>query len=373
MKKFLSGAPSLSPRSAPMSRATPTRAPRKSFCSAMADSSTSLPIEYTVSMASTSSLNLRRAISVRSRCMRSWSEMMRMCSLSRFSSVRALVSSRSTSMRTLCSSRRARCSFDSCTSSRPASSSCRFRSSSTYSLRSRSFSFMRESSSVMSVSRDCTGMSRPTASLLTCSARRHASCSAVTSLWCAVRISSISFSRRADAPRSSCSTRFTLSTSSAISFSSASACLSCCLRSTSSLSYRRDASRRARYSGLPRMSSTSNLAMTVFPTSSVSASTPASTARAKVRTTKLPSCPRRRLLSTLTGSPITSRPSTPQMTSPTRTRPSLSAEPPLTMVLTYTLPSGSCWKKMPTPLMPGPAPVGWIDRESTESFDRTLE
>jgi hypothetical protein len=82
---------------------------------------------------------------------------------------------------------------------------------------------------------------------------------------------------------------------------------------------------RAKYSGDPRTSSTSNLAMTVVPIS-VAPSTPSaspSTARAKVSTTELPSCPRSRDRRTLTGSPITSRPSTPHITSPSLTRPAI--------------------------------------------------
>mmetsp|Transcript_26536 Transcript_26536/g.61485 ORF Transcript_26536/g.61485 Transcript_26536/m.61485 type:complete len:421 (+) Transcript_26536:1128-2390(+) len=374
MKKFWSRLPSpcwllaamLSPRG---SLGRLTRAPRKSFWSATADSSTSLPIPKTVSMASISSLNLRRAISVRSRCIRSCSDMILRCSLSLLSSALLLASSLSTSCLALCSSLLALCSLASCASSRPLSSSCLFRSSSTYSLRSLSFSFILASSSVMSPSLVCTGISLPTASLRTCSARRHASVSACVSLWWEFLMSSISFSLLADAPLSSWSTLLTLSTSSAISFSSASACLSCCRRSISSPSYLLEASSLARYSGLPLISSTSNLAITVPPTASASASV-LSTALAKVRTTNPPSCPSRRLRRTLTGSPMTSLPSTPQITSPTLTRPSLSADPPLTIVLTYTLPSGSCWKKIPTPLMWGPP---CMERDIIESLERTDE
>mmetsp|Transcript_2099 Transcript_2099/g.4788 ORF Transcript_2099/g.4788 Transcript_2099/m.4788 type:complete len:263 (-) Transcript_2099:338-1126(-) len=262
--------------------------------------------------------------------------MIRWYSISLRSSVLALASSRSTSNRAACSSRLARCSLESCASRRLASSSCRLRNSSTYSFRSLSFSFMRASSSDMSCSRDCTGARRPIASRLTVSARLQASVNAVVSRTCEARRSSNSFSRRAEAPRSSWSTRFTRSISSAISFSSPSVCLSCCRKSCISASYLRDWSIRAKYSGLPRRSSTSNLAMTVLPKvpSPDSPSVPASTARANVKTTALPSWPKRRLRRTLTGSPITSLPSTPHITSPTRTLPSLSADPPLTIVLT---------------------------------------
>mmetsp|Transcript_48850 Transcript_48850/g.122065 ORF Transcript_48850/g.122065 Transcript_48850/m.122065 type:complete len:239 (-) Transcript_48850:44-760(-) len=213
-----------------------------------------------------------------------------------------------------------------------------------YSLRSLSFSFCLLSSSARSASLCCSGCSCVSASLLPPSAFLRFSLSCESSRAFSCCSSSSSLSRICDWSLSVWSIFLSLSSSSRSCEQCESAWRSWRRSWSISSSIVLDEVRPWRYSALPRISRTSNVCAS--PMSFLW----------NVSFTKLPWGPRMSPRSTLSGSPTTLCSSTLRIWSPTRTEPSLSEEPPDTIVLTTTLPSPSCWKKIPTPACTGPPP-----------------